>query len=163
MNAVSPKHIPARYCFASTSIPVRDIYPKGMEPQNPGMDINEIRLANLRALATREGSGAALARRLDMAYPLLQNYIGKTPTKRIGDKTARRAEEVFSLERGWMDTLHQANGAATDAKSPQWPFKTARSRFDALPEAEQARVGRFLADTVQAWEETQTPDVRKAG
>ncbi|WP_186260315.1 S24 family peptidase [Burkholderia gladioli] len=67
------------------------------------MEISEIRLANMRHLSRQEESAAAFARRLGMAYALLQNYIGKTPTKKIGDKTARNVERVLGLPIGWMD------------------------------------------------------------
>jgi hypothetical protein len=42
-----------------------------------------------------------------MSYQLLQNYIGKTPTKRIGEKTARKVEAAFTLPHGWMDQLQE--------------------------------------------------------
>lgn len=137
------------------------MYPLGIKLDDSGMDISEIRLQNLRALASQEGTVAALARRMDMAYPLLNNYIGKTPTKRIGDKTARRAEEVFSLPRGWMDAQHEA--AVSLTRTPEWPFETERARFEALPLSEKQRIGRFVRDTVEAWEATQAPEVRRAG
>lgn len=154
-------NIPTRYIHASTNIPDRVIYPLGMNCCNAGMDINEIRLANLRSLADRAGGRPDLARRMEMSYQLLQNYIGKTPTKRIGDKTARRAEEVFGLPRGWMDERHDES-KVIGARASGWPFTIERKRFDRLPESEKARVARFIKDTVEAWEQENTPETREA-
>ncbi|WP_186092304.1 hypothetical protein [Burkholderia gladioli] len=117
------------------------------------MEISDIRLKNFRHLKESEGSGAALARRLDMAYALLQNYIGKNPTKKIGDKTARRVEEVLGLERGWMDCVHEERPIVETA-TRAWPFSVDRYRFDALPARERERVDRFIRDTVEDWERT---------
>lgn len=82
-------------------------------------DIYEIRLINLRSLVERAGNRKELANRLDMQYQLLSNYIGKTPTKKVGDQTARLAEEVFNLEYGWMDNLHGPDQLV-------WPFRALR-------------------------------------
>ncbi|WP_150664620.1 hypothetical protein [Pandoraea commovens] len=125
------------------------------------MDINEIRLTNLRGLADRAGGRPALAARMEMSYQLLQNYIGKTPIKRIGDKTARRAEDVFGLPHGWMDMRHD-EAKIVSAKGVNWPFTIERARFDRLPDSEKARVARFVRDTVEAWEQEHAPETREA-
>lgn len=70
------------------------------------MDINEIRLENARSLAKKldpEYPIKALATKLDKATSLISNYIGKNPTKRIGNQVARDIELAFDLPRGWMD------------------------------------------------------------
>lgn len=77
------------------------------------MDIHDIRLTNLRELAVRANGRPKLAVKLDMSYQLLQNYIGKTPVKRIGDKTARKAEAAFGLPHGWMDQVHKTHPYVT--------------------------------------------------
>lgn len=105
--------IPPGYIFASESIPDGVLYPSGSKPSNSGMDIHDIRLANLRLIATRAGGRPKLAQRLGMSYQLLQNYIGKTPTKRIGEKTARKVEATFALPHGWMDQLQEGTTAET--------------------------------------------------
>lgn len=105
--------IPPGYIFASESIPDGVLYPSGSKPSNSGMDIHDIRLANLRLIATRAGGRPKLAQRLGMSYQLLQNYIGKTPTKRIGEKTARKVETTFALPHGWMDQLQDGPNAET--------------------------------------------------
>lgn len=134
-----------------------------MAIHNSGMDISEIRLKNMRRLAADEGSGAALARRLNMAYPLLQNYIGKTPTKKIGDKTARRVEEVFKLPRGWMDRLEEEGIAAVQRAVGDWPFSVPWEKFNQLDLKEKARIDRFIKDTIETWEAEHAVEVRKAG
>lgn len=154
-------NIPTGYISARDHIPDRVIYLSGMCCCNSQMDINEIRLTNLRGLAARAGGRPALATKMGMSYQLLQNYIGKTPIKRIGDKTARRAEEVFGLPRGWMDALHD-DGKVTKATIANWPFSIERSRFDALPDSEKQRIGRFLRDTVEAWEQQHALETREA-
>lgn len=98
---------------------------------------------------------------LGMSYPLLNNYIGKTQTKRVGDKTARRAEEVFNLPRGWLDTRHD-EAKVVSAVSATWPFQIDRSRFDRLPDSEKARISRFIRDTVEAWEQEHAAETREA-
>jgi hypothetical protein len=70
------------------------------------MDISQIRLANLRTLATKAGGRPELAIKLEMAYAQLTHLIGKTPTRNIGNVVARRAETVFELPVGWLDQIH---------------------------------------------------------
>lgn len=155
MNSPAPNHIPVRYMCASKHIPHGAIYPLGMGSYNGCMDIYEIRLANMRRIAANLGGVAKLAKKLEMSYPLLQNYIGKTPTKRLGDTPVRRTEEAFDLPRGTLDTLYEP-GQQDDAEpTPVWPFAVERRRFDALPLVEKERIGRFLKDTVETWEATQ--------
>lgn len=163
MESLHPNNIPTRYNKATILIPNGVIYPTGMSRSNRGMDITEIRLANLRALAGLAGGRPQLAKRLDMSYQLLQNYIGKTPTKRIGDKTARHAEEIFGLAHGWMDKLQAKDGEVVEASPTPWPFKIEWSRFDRLPKSEKARIGRFVKDTIETWEAEQEPEIKKVG
>ncbi|BEU21598.1 hypothetical protein [Paraburkholderia sp. 22B1P] len=120
------------------------------------MDIWETRLANMRLLADEAGSNAELARRLGIATTQMHAYIGKTPTKRIGDAAVKRATEAFNLPHGWFDVL-QTEGISGKApvQMTVWPFAIERSRFDALPMLEKERIGRFLKDTVETWEATQ--------
>lgn len=139
-------------------LPDRVIYPGGIEGSNRGMDIYEIRLENLRSLADEAGGRPALAKKLDMSYQLLQNYVGKNPTKKIGDKTARKAEEVFDLKRGWMDAQHimgltgselfgahvnEAMVASAKAYA-DWPFSFSIEKFQSLPADKQARIDGYV-------------------
>lgn len=147
--------------LASENIPGRVIYPTGIKPFNRGMDIWEIRLINMRKLAEREGSVAALARKLDMSYPLLNNYVGKNPTKRLGDVPINRATDAFGLPRGWLDVPHlDEEEGAQQPRATAWPFAIERERFEALPMDEKERIGRFVRDTIEAWETTQLRTMR---
>lgn len=105
-----------------------------------------------------------MAKRLEMSYQLLQNYIGKTPTKRIGDKIARRAEETFGLPHGWMDQMHDAKAPLPDMGDAPWPFSIERGRFDRLPAREKLRAERALRDIIETWEAAELElDKVKAG
>lgn len=91
---------------------------------NSSMDIFEIRLFNLRKLAEDIGR-PALAEKIGMSYNLLSNYIGKTPKKNIGEKTARNVEKAFDLPHGWLDQNHSDNSLTVhrDLHQHQWPFE----------------------------------------
>jgi hypothetical protein len=76
----------------------------GNNPQNSGMDdIYAIRRKNLNFLCQNkaEGNQSELARQLDKAQPLINQYL--TGGKKIGDDIAREAEERYRLEPGWLD------------------------------------------------------------
>lgn len=80
------------------------------------MDNKEIRLGNLRWLVAREGSAAALGRKLDRSDSQMSQLLKERPDgsrKGIGDRLARDIERKLSLPRGWMDT-------------PQWDIDTER-------------------------------------
>lgn len=69
-------------------------------------DINEIRRDNARQLATQESSLAAFADRIDRSATQVSRFMGKNPTKGIGDKIARHIETTYGKERGWLDQDH---------------------------------------------------------
>ena len=70
-------------------------------------DINDIRLSNAKKLAERHSSTlAAFAERIDRAPTQVSRFMGKNPTKNIGDKVARHIESCFNLEPGWLDQIH---------------------------------------------------------
>lgn len=147
---------------ATISTPVGGIYPSGIYPSNGRMDIWNIRLINFRRLRDRDDvrTSAELARRLDMSPQLLQSYIGKNPLKRIGDEPIRKAMDAFGLPSIWFDTLHDdgdlARPAASTSEIVTWPFAIDRARFEALPLDERERIGRFVRDTIEAWEAKST-------
>ncbi|MGQ7937333.1 hypothetical protein [Paraburkholderia sp. D1E] len=116
------------------------------------MDIWEIRLANMRLLAEKEGSNAALARKLGLATSQMHAYIGRHPIKRITDAPIERATKAFNLPHGWFDVPQVAGLDGKPVELGVWPFLVERARFDALPAIEKERIGRFIKDTVETWE-----------
>ena len=68
--------------------------------------IDKIRLENARLIAVEVGGRPKLAVKMNMGYTLLSNYIGKTPTKKIGDDVARRIELAGGKQIGWLDKSH---------------------------------------------------------
>ena len=71
------------------------------------MDINALRVKNLRALVDACGGLTELARRLHLSGPsyLSQMLGGHRP---IGEKAARKMELQMDLPAGWLDTAHDA-------------------------------------------------------
>ena len=67
--------------------------------------IDKIRLENARTIEKKMGR-PHLAKKMNMGYSLLSNYIGKTPTKKIGDDVARRIETAGGELLGWLDKEH---------------------------------------------------------
>lgn len=43
------------------------------------------------------------AEKIQMSYNLLSQYIGKNPTKNIGDETAEKIEQAFNKPKGFLD------------------------------------------------------------
>ncbi|MBP8005840.1 MAG: LexA family transcriptional regulator [Acinetobacter sp.] len=66
--------------------------------------IHEIRLSNARKLMNDSGlSRSEFADKIEMSYSLLSQYIGKNPTKNIGDETAEKIEHAFGKPKGFLD------------------------------------------------------------
>ena len=85
----------------ATRQPLRVLHHVGMKT------IYEIRRDNTRELCGPElGSHLKLANLLGMQKQLLSQYIGKTPGKGIGNKVARRIEQVYDKPEGWLDREH---------------------------------------------------------
>lgn len=82
-------------------------------PGKGGMDISVIRRANLRKLTdqmndkTGKGGQRRLADRLGVKPVYVSQLIGRTPTRPIGGRTARRVENLLDLPYGWMDQTHR--------------------------------------------------------
>ena len=71
------------------------------------MQIHEIRLNNARNLMKESGlSRTDFAEKVGLSYNLISQYIGKNPTKNIGDETAIKIEQAFNKPKGFLD---QAN------------------------------------------------------
>ncbi len=53
------------------------------------------------------GSRAAVAEKLGITRQYMQAVASEAPTKKIGDKLARKIEETFGYERGYLDAMVQ--------------------------------------------------------
>jgi SOS-response transcriptional repressor LexA len=76
------------------------------------MDIHDIRLNKLRQLAQECGGRPELAEKMGISYVQLSNYIGKTPTRNIGNLMARRAESAFNKPHGWLDIIEEDDNSS---------------------------------------------------
>lgn len=66
--------------------------------------IHEIRLSNTKRLIKELGlTRTEFAEKIDMSYNLVSQYIGKNPTKNIGDDTAEKIEKAFHKPKGFLD------------------------------------------------------------
>lgn len=81
--------------------------------QRETLTIEEIRLENARSLVMSECGNvqARFGARLGLSRQLVNNYMGKTPTKNIGSELARRIESEFGRPIGWMDERHTGRTA----------------------------------------------------
>lgn len=87
-----------------------------------GMNINQIRLTNLRVILNNELPGRGQLKKLGQRMGWTQQYTsalaGKNPTKNIGDKTARLIEIEFRTPRDWLDATNHnewiAEGLVTE-------------------------------------------------
>lgn len=76
------------------------------------MNIKDIRRENARLLAKQADKKfpiKGLAEKLGKPHALISHYIGKNPSKTIGEQIAREIEAVFELPRDWLDTPHFEN------------------------------------------------------
>jgi len=65
---------------------------------------HEIRLLNTQRLLDENNiSRSKLAEKTGISYNLLSQYIGKNPTKKIGDDTAAKIEMAFNKPSGYLD------------------------------------------------------------
>ncbi|CAG4900582.1 hypothetical protein [Paraburkholderia saeva] len=115
------------------------------------------------ALAQSEYTANGLAAALGLKAPSISAWIGAgsiTPARDIKADNLLRVCELLNVRPEWVlfGKLPMARNAAI------WPFEgVAREEFESLPERERARITRFMRDTVDAWTETQTSEVRRAG
>ncbi|TDX30790.1 phage repressor protein C with HTH and peptisase S24 domain [Modicisalibacter xianhensis] len=72
-------------------------------------EIAEIRLENARTLASQVGGTGAFAAKIDREPTQASRFMGKSPSKNIGDRMARHIEACFGKPKGWMDTEHSRN------------------------------------------------------
>lgn len=70
--------------------------------------IHEIRFLNAKRLMDESGlKRKEFAEKIDMSYSLLSQYLGKNPTKNIGDDTAEKIETAFNKPKGYLDQSAQ--------------------------------------------------------
>lgn len=69
-------------------------------------EISQIRLENARALADSVGGTGEFAARIDREPTQASRFMGRNPTKKIGDRMARHIEGKFGKPIGWLDTDH---------------------------------------------------------
>lgn len=70
--------------------------------------IDEIRRENVFKLMKDNGLNRnGLAEKTGISYGLLGHYIGKNPTKKIGDEIAAKIETAFGKPKHWLDADHQ--------------------------------------------------------
>lgn len=87
------------------------------------LTIHEIRLKNTRKLMKDSGlSRQEFADKIEMSYNLLSQYIGKNPTKNIGDDTVEKIENAFDKPKGFLDQSDTSEIDASNNKAPS--FKT---------------------------------------
>lgn len=83
---------------------------------NEGMDIDETRRANIRALEIIAGSPRSAADRVEMSYAQYINLRDGAKDTRSGKQramrkeTAWRFEDAFNMPRGWLDIPHADHG-----------------------------------------------------
>ena len=84
------------------------------------MQIHEIRLKNTRDLMKKSGlSRTDFAEKVGLSYNLLSQYIGKNPTKNIGDETALKIEEAFGKPKGFLDQASAVNISLDEASQSE--------------------------------------------
>ncbi len=84
-------------------------------------NIASIRRDNtLHFMDRKDISRGELANLLGMSYSLLSAYIGKNPSKAIGDDVAARLEEAFGLNSGELDVNHEMIEKFALKNTPIW-------------------------------------------
>ena len=79
-----------------------------MAKEFSGIDV--IRRENTKALMSEAGlSRKEFSEQSGIDYGLLGHYIGKNPTKRIGDETAQKVEKFFKKPKNWLDHDHASD------------------------------------------------------
>lgn len=82
------------------------------------MQIHEIRLVNARNLLKESGlSRTDFAEKVGISYNLISQYIGKNPTKNIGDETAFKIEVAFNKPKGFLDQVNAFHSTPTSTHS----------------------------------------------
>lgn len=91
-------------------------------------NIASIRRENtLRLMDQKKISRVELANAMDMGYSLISAYIGKNPTKAIGDDVAARIEEAIGLKPGNLDVNYKLIEKYALQNTPIWDKNTPQS------------------------------------
>lgn len=104
------------------------------------MDVKEIRLNNLLALAGRYDQDIEFCKRIEMNPSYLPQLKGKTKT--IGDKIARKVEEKLGLPHGYMDVTHDPSEMAP--KPPEADVMATAYAIEALPKSLSDQLKRLI-------------------
>lgn len=93
------------FCYSSSNSKMR-VPSDSKLLKNCGMDITEIRRTNLVALIDAAGSIRILADQVGTA----PNYLSeiKNHERNMGNKLARKIEQMLGKQDGWMDVNHDA-------------------------------------------------------
>lgn len=88
----------------------------------------------LRLMAENEVSRSELSKRLNMAYSLLSQYVGKNPTKAIGNDVAERISKVFNIPKIELDIDPQLleNISEKNQKKLESPSNVDKSRLEKI-------------------------------
>ena len=70
------------------------------------MDIQEIRRHNAHLLAEQYKTLTAFAEAIGRPPTQVSRFMGKNPTRGIGNKIARQIENTFDKPHGWLDIYH---------------------------------------------------------
>ena len=68
------------------------------------VESSDTRRENASVLRDEAGGVAAFAQKIKRESTQVSRFLGKNPTKNIGDRMARHIEECFGKPRGWLDT-----------------------------------------------------------
>ena len=71
------------------------------------MDIQKIRLLNLRYLVNQYGGQKNFANISDIGASQLNHVVGPNPIRNIGEKLARKIESNLKLDRFYLDEIHE--------------------------------------------------------
>ncbi len=93
------------------------------------MDLSTLRRNKLAWIIRQEGSQSAVARKLDTDPSYLSQIMSKKGRRNVGEALARRIEERFNMEPGWMDTQDEA----TPYREPDRDMLDSMSDFVLIP------------------------------
>ena len=93
------------------------------------MDISEIRRSNLHTLVLRYGGQAKLGELIDTDPAYISQILSPRTRANMGNRFARKVEDMLNLERGWMDQPHETDAAINE------PSATYRHGAGRVPEA----------------------------